>query len=522
MTKTAIVRKNDLRGITAKAPGNSQERRHGRFGGQSILLSALVALLAGCTDQAPPVGAVGHVRSYFGGIAADEPRAALVGRDVLSAGGSAADAVVAMGVTMMVTRPDAAGPGGGGLCVVYDAKQNKAESLEFLPHAAGTPPPAGRWIATVPGSFRGLFALHARYGQLRWEQLVLPAEQLARFGVRAPRVLARALLRDGAPALQDAAGRALFADPAGKRLEEGDVLRQVDLATTLGRIRIAGPGDFYAGALGHQFVSGVTSLGGWLSLEDLRSYRPRWQETIQGSFGNHDVHFLPSPALGGRVAATIWRDLGNRRGFSGGDEGEKALMLTDIARQAYAATLAEPRSDTRAAAAGALAMDRNGSSAACVFTMNQPFGVGRMAAATGIIPAPPAEDGATFALSAMVVANRHVTQSYMAATATGDRFAPVALMSAALRALDGSVDLEASLRAARAAPAVAATGAFVEAAAAPSVRSALAEAGRRIAETPAIGIVNMMYCPEGIVEAPRLCTVRTDPRGFGYAINAEF
>src|SRR5690606_39295170 len=128
-----------------------------------------------------------------------------------------------------------------------------------------------------------------------------------------------------------------------------------------------------------------------------------------------------SPALGGRVAATIWRDLGNRRGFSGGDEGETALMLTDIARQAYAATLSPPRSDNSVAAAGALAMDRTGNSAACVFTMNKPFGAGRMAAETGIVPVPPAEDGATFALSAMVVVNSHVAQSYMAATATGDR-----------------------------------------------------------------------------------------------------
>jgi gamma-glutamyltranspeptidase / glutathione hydrolase len=522
MTRTTIVRNNDLRGIAAGAPNNSREGRDAGIAGQSIVLCALVALLAGCASQAPPVGAVGHVRSYFGGVAADEPRAALVGRDVLSAGGSAADAVVAMGITMMVTRPDAAGAGGGGMCVVYDAKQNKAESIEFMPHAAATPPPAGRWVATVPGSFRGLFALHARYGQLRWEQLILPAERLARFGVGTPRVLARNLLSDGATVLEDSRGRAVFADAAGKLLEEGDMLRQVDLATTLGRIRIAGPGDFYAGALGGQFLAGVTGAGGWLSAEDMRSYRPRWQETIQGSFGNHDVHFLPSPALGGRVAATIWRDLGDRRGFSGGDEGEKALMLTDIARQAYAATLSRPRAESRIAAAGALAMDRTGNSAACVFTMNKPFGTGRMAAETGIVPAPPAEDGATFALSAMVVVNSHVAQSYMAATATGDRFAPVALMSAALRALDGSVDLESSLRAARAAPATASTGAYVEAGAAPSVRAALAEAGRDVAETPAIGVVNMMYCPEGIVEAPRLCTVRTDPRGFGYAINAEF
>src|SRR5690606_14233538 len=114
----------------------------------------------------------------------------------------------------------------------------------------------------------------------RWEQLILPAERLARFGVRTPRVLAHSVLRDGGPVIHDARGRAVFADPAGKLLEEGDMLRQVDLATTLGRIRIAGPGDFYAGALGRQFIAGVEASGGWLSAEDMRAYRPRWQETI--------------------------------------------------------------------------------------------------------------------------------------------------------------------------------------------------------------------------------------------------
>ena len=61
---------------------------------------------------------------------ADEPRAALAGREVLSAGGTAADAAVAVASTLGVTEPFVAGPGGGGFMMIYLAKTHQVVSID--------------------------------------------------------------------------------------------------------------------------------------------------------------------------------------------------------------------------------------------------------------------------------------------------------------------------------------------------------------------------------------------------------
>ena len=463
-------------------------------------MGILAAVTFGCAEPVPPAGVVGHVRAYFGGIAADEPEAVLIARDVLSAGGSAVDAVVSMALTMMVTRPDAAGPGGGGMCVVFDARTAKGEAIEFLPHTPKSRPPAGRWLAASPGSFRGLFALHARYGRLRWEQLVLPAERFARFGVKIPRVLTKTLATSGRLAIKGSRGRAVYFDIAGAPLREGDILRQVDLASTLSRIKIA-PGDFYTGPLARRFVEGVRGAGGWLTIEDLRSYRPRWVKALPGKFGPHDVYFLPSPATGGEVAAGIWANFGDKGFFSGiFKKGGKARAMTEFAaaaRQSFRGVLAKPQLQSVTASAGALAVDRDGNSAACVLTMDRPFGSGRIAGDTGIIAVQPARAGALLALSAMIVANRNTRQTFLAATGAGDKFVSSAMTESVLRVLKEKMEVGPALRAPR----------------------TKIQQGNKAAS---IGQVNIMSCDEGSVTAPKGCVVRTDPRGFGHAVNAEF
>ncbi|HBT42660.1 MAG TPA: hypothetical protein DEB21_11740, partial [Rhodospirillaceae bacterium] len=77
-----------------------------------MTVALCAGLVAGCSGGIPnpfgdkkeentkQLGETGFVRGFLGGIVADDPQAALVGRDILSAGGSAADAVTAMYFTL--------------------------------------------------------------------------------------------------------------------------------------------------------------------------------------------------------------------------------------------------------------------------------------------------------------------------------------------------------------------------------------------------------------------------------------
>lgn len=486
----------------------------------SALAGILALAIASCSEPQIPVGTVGHVNEYFGGVAADEPRAALIGRDVLSAGGTAADAVIAMSMAMMVTRPDAAGPGGGGVCVVYSVKDNKAEALEFMPHASRSRPEGGRWVGTVPGTFRGLFALSARYGVLRWEILVQPAENMARFGIPMPRSLARSLAADSRTLLSDPRARNSFARPDGKPLTEGEPFRQLDLAGFLGRMRIAGPGDFHEGRNLRQYVEEVRNAGGWITTDDIRKYRPVWNDTLKIKAGNHILHFAPSPALGGLVAASIWRDIGNDSRFVGADDDAQVLLMTQAARKGHGA--AQSRPSRGRGSVGALAMDAAGNAVACTLTMGQPFGIGKILGDTGIIAVKPASPESALLLAPVVLANDNVKSAYAAATGAGDRSAGVALATVLARLIDGGKKVDEAMKLYRSAPGPQAGQILLEDNAPQALPARLAGRGAIVTRVPAIGRINLMYCPVGMRERPEACVVRTDPRGFGHAINAEF
>ena len=426
-------------------------------GSRASVLLGLALLVNGCgtvTDlkdgllggpQGPQPGQPGFVEGFLGGVAADEPRAAAAGRDVLSAGGNAADAAVAVGMTLAVSLPSRAGLGAGGACLAYAADRKSVnggvpEAILFTPVTPATGATGDR-PAAVPMLARGLFQLHARYGSRPFETLILPAEQLARFGMNVPRALARDLSLVATPLFADPGARQAFGRD-GVPLKEGQAFQQPDLAATLSQLRVAGVGDFYQGALAQRIAEASVRIGGPLRVSDLRGALPGVAPPLFATDKADRIAFLPPPADGGLAADAAFRVL---QGNPNDGQGAAARSLAAAARwraggvtpEAVLAATDLPASGLPPlpASTSFVTMDRDGNAVMCALTMNNLFGTGRVLQGLGFMPAvSPAVVPAPLLAAGMAWNDdRHAFRAGVAAS--GQAGAPVAVASALMNAL---------------------------------------------------------------------------------------
>ena len=484
----------------------------------------IVALVSACGDTKLPLGVVGYVEGNFGGVVSDEPTAALIARDVLSAGGTAADAAVALYFTLSVTYPSAAGLGGGGVCIVHDGATTKVEAIDFTTGRPARRPLDGGPEFAVPGSVRGMAALHARYGRLRWSQVVQPAERLARFGHPISRAFAREIGRHAEIVNSSTGLGALFKDAKGRILEDGEDLRQLELAVVLGRVRAKGAGEYHAGVLARRLAVSYQAAGGTVTIDDLRNYRPVWRQTLKGSFGDHDVHFAPPPVLGGALAARLWDALKEKGAYRRAPDNARDTAVVDASAEAYAALGDHDGGAIPDYAVTSFAtMDRLGGAVACSVTMNAPFGVARLVPGTGVIAgaAPtPGRDG-RISLAPMLIVNAPTGNAYFAAGASGDASSPTSMISVALKLLLDEQKLADAVGAARYHAGGTSRTVFAEANAGAAATARFKAAGYRIVQVPILARVNAIWCAEGILRKPGECVYLADKRGFGYGVSVE-
>ncbi len=292
-------------------------------------------------------GTVGFIKGFLGGVVTDEPRATLIGREILASGGTAADAAVALSLTLSVTLPSSASLGGGGICVVHDFHTKKTKTLDFLAGIPKNIPSTAVVPTAVPGFVRGLAVLHVKNGRLKWEQLVSPAETLARFGNQVSRAFSNDLRLLSPVQLTDPEFRKILTQKEGGRLiQEGDFIKQLDLASVLGRLRARGAGDFYTGLMGRQLVASVTKMGGSLSLEDLRAYKPIWRPTLKVPFVKSTTfHFPMSAGHSGVLAGQIIGMFIENGDWEDSSPPERAHLMAEIVSRAFAGRVRWLRND---------------------------------------------------------------------------------------------------------------------------------------------------------------------------------
>ena len=126
-------------------------------------------------------------------ISAPSDYAVDAGKAVYASGGNLIDVAVAVGLTLSVTNPSNASLGGGGFALIsmgqgvdvldFREAAPAATSPEFyLDKAKGSSGNGGTAVG-VPGVPAGLWAMHRKYGKLKWQALFDAAMKLANDGI---------------------------------------------------------------------------------------------------------------------------------------------------------------------------------------------------------------------------------------------------------------------------------------------------------------------------------------------------
>ncbi|MGJ8590818.1 MAG: gamma-glutamyltransferase family protein, partial [Yoonia sp.] len=288
-------------------------------------------------------------------VAAANPHAVQAGADVLAAGGTAADALVAVQTVLGLVEPQSSGLGGGAFLVWYDAASGEITTLdgrETAPLAAtpqlfqddaGAPLKffdavvGGRSVGT-PGTPALLEAAHARWGRQNWADLLAPATDLAEQGFTVSPRLA-GLVASDAERLASSATTSSYFLPGGRPITAGMTLKNPEYARTLALLADQGADAFYTGDIAADIVAtvqGAAGNPGVLSAVDLSIYQVRERAAVCAAYREHDVCGMGPPSSG---ALAVGQILGLLEGYdlSAGPQDPNVLRLIgDASRLAFA------------------------------------------------------------------------------------------------------------------------------------------------------------------------------------------
>jgi gamma-glutamyltranspeptidase / glutathione hydrolase len=246
------------------------------------------------------------------------PLATQTAIDTLKRGGSAVDAAIAANAVLGFVEPVSSGLGGDCFAFVWDPKLGKvtamassgrspkALTLETVRSRAvdGHIPALGALSVSTPGCLGGWWALHERYGKLKWAELFEPAIYACENGDPTPQIIGFYLKRNMAAFLRPNSGVEETANavhtymPGGVAPNEYDVRRNPDLAHTYRLIAAGGRDVFYDGPIAKTIDAYFKRIGGWLSADDLREHRAEWDEPLVTNYRGVDVYGMPANTQG--------------------------------------------------------------------------------------------------------------------------------------------------------------------------------------------------------------------------------
>lgn len=273
-----------------------------------------------------------------------------VGNQILLDGGNAIDASVAVSFALSVVLPQASPIGGGGFMIIHDKNSDTNYALDYremAPKAATEDMfivngEVDRKLALesylssgVPGTVKGLYIAHQKFGLLPWKRLVSPALKLARDGFIVTETLAKSLESNKEKLAKTSDGREIFFNN-GSILKSGDLLIQTDLALTLELIAQNGPAGFYEGHTAQKIHSDMRKNGGLISSADLSNYKAKFRTPIEFNYKDLTILTMPPPSSGGLILGLMLNMIEQLElDYSDPHQAENILKISEIMQIAY-------------------------------------------------------------------------------------------------------------------------------------------------------------------------------------------
>jgi len=289
-------------------------------------------------------------------IAAANPLAVEAGAAVLDAGGTAADAMVAVQTVLGLVEPQSSGLGGGAFLVWYDAKTGELTTLDARETAplAATPSlfqdeagePLKFFDAVVgglsvgtPGTPALLEEAHRRWGRANWGSLFEAGITLADKGFAVSPRMAQSIARD-ADRLSRFPKTAAYFVPNGAPLAEGQIVQNKAYANVLRALAVEGADAFYTGAIAADIVKTVqTAEGnpGVLSETDLALYSVKERPAVCATYRAFEACGMGPPSSGALTVGQILGLLGQYDlAALGAENPESWRLIGDASRLAFA------------------------------------------------------------------------------------------------------------------------------------------------------------------------------------------
>ncbi|MBX3443712.1 MAG: gamma-glutamyltransferase [Planctomyces sp.] len=245
-----------------------------------------------------------------GMVATSHPLAAQVGVDVLRAGGTAADAAIAVNAMLSVVEPMSCGLGGDLFVLYWDAGARHLFGLNasgraplaisreaFTERNVSQIPLTGPLSWTTPGCVDGWEELRKRFGRRPLAELLAPAIDAADQGFPVAEVIASGWQASVAELAATRESAATFL-VNGRAPRFGDVFKNPSMARSLRIVAEQGPRGFYRGPIAQEICRYSAAHGGYLRLEDFDQCRAEWVDPIFTDYRGCRVYELPPNGQG--------------------------------------------------------------------------------------------------------------------------------------------------------------------------------------------------------------------------------